>query len=104
MESVFAGDRQLGSLRNKSDEPARPKKLDLRRPALTRTDEDHPDVYDSNYLSLPWYSRVPASFLAAQEAVALAEGLKTDYQTRGLQIKERLGEGASIDQFVVAFR
>ena len=53
---------------------------------------------------IPWYQRVPVSFVAAHDAVKLVEGLTADFQTRGLQIKESLGINATTGQIALAYK
>ena len=104
MQSVFASDRQAGSLCNKLDKRARAAQYDQRWPAFRRTAENDPAAYESDDAHLPWYLRFPVSFVAARDAATLVGGLKTDFDGRGRQLKEKLGGNHIIGQLAVVFR
>ena len=105
MQSALASNRQFGRLCSRTDKRGRAAQYDRRWPAFARTGEDDPDYYEpKDQGHLPWYQRVPVSFVAAHDAVTVVEGLKVDFETRGRQIKESLGGRATTGQIALAFK
>ena len=95
----------IGGDEGRPDKRARTTRYNHRWPAFARAAEDDPHSYGCTWQGhLPWYQRMPASFVAANDTVALAEGLKADFQTRGNQIKANLGGNATTGQIAAALK